>query len=471
MEPDSRKSYLQCLPAVDEVLHLPQIQAQLKTHSREFVLESIRRVLARKRQRLLSGRPVEDTDVSRERILAAIEDELADAGRLSLRPVINATGVVLHTNLGRAPLSSKALEHIVRVARGYVNLEFDLQAGERGSRYEHVEQVLCRLSGAESALVVNNNAGAVFLGLNGLAEGKEVIVSRGELVEIGGSFRIPDIMRKSGAQLVEVGTTNRTHRGDYEAAISDNTALLLKVHLSNFRMLGFTAEVSLKDLVSLGHARGLPVMVDLGSGCLVDLAAMGMEKEPTVREAVETGADVVTFSGDKLLGGPQAGVIVGRKTQVDRLKKNPLHRALRIDKLTLAGLEATLREYFEGDKAVETLPVLRMLSRKPEEIRSRVERLQSRLAEALSHRARVSIRPENSQVGGGALPLQALPTFVVAVCPLALSAAAYEERLRKGMPSVVARIKEDEVLFDARTVAEEEEEDLLRAATQALSPF
>ncbi|HSR11587.1 MAG TPA: L-seryl-tRNA(Sec) selenium transferase, partial [Thermodesulfobacteriota bacterium] len=310
MEPEAREKYLRTLPAVDELLRAPQIHPLLKNHHRTLVLASIRKVLEEKRQAIFRSRDEGEASavsMTAESWAAEIGRELAASARLSLRPVINATGVVLHTNLGRAPLCEDALRNMVEIAGGYSNLEFDLGKGARGSRYEHVEQILCRLSGAESALAVNNNAGAVLLALNSLAEGKEVVVSRGELVEIGGSFRIPDVMRKSGARLVEVGTTNRTHLKDYERAVTENTALLLKVHPSNFRILGFTAGVPLSDLAALGKARGIPVMEDLGSGCLLDLSRYGLESEPAVQDSIRAGADVVTFSGDKLLGGPQAG--------------------------------------------------------------------------------------------------------------------------------------------------------------------
>ena len=406
--------------------------------------------------------------MGQEHLLSAIQEELAAARRPSLRPVINATGVVLHTNLGRAPLCAEALRNIVDIARGYSNLELDLSTGERGSRYSHVEEILCRISGAESALVVNNNAGAVLLALNSLAEGKEVIVSRGQLVEIGGSFRIPDVMRKSGACLVEVGTTNRTHLEDYVRAIGERTALLLKVHTSNFRILGFTAEASLKELIALGRTRGVPVMEDLGSGCFVDLSPYGLEKEPTVQEAIEAGADLVTFSGDKLLGGPQAGIILGKTKYLDLLKKNPLNRALRIDKLTLAGIEATLREYLDGARGIKNLPVLDMLLGSVQELERRGKRLRRKLIRDVSSLCEVNLKKETSQVGGGALPLQALATIVIALRPLKTSAANLEARLRNGDPPVIARVKEEEVLLDLRTVAETEEKALLEGVCQAL---
>jgi L-seryl-tRNA(Ser) seleniumtransferase len=470
MEAGNKQKHLQALPKVDELLLLPVLQALLKEHSKPLLVESIRRAVDRKRQEILKtpeGRdlPVE-TDAAQW--AGAVKKELAEALRPSLRPIINATGVVLHTNLGRAPLAPEALANILATARGYANLEFDLSAGRRGSRYEHVEEILCRLSGAEAALAVNNNAGAVFLSLNTLAEGKEVVVSRGQLVEIGGSFRIPDVMRKSGARLVEVGTTNRTHLRDYAQAIGANTALLLRVHTSNFRILGFTAEVSLPELAELGRAKDLPVMDDLGSGCLVDLARFGLEAEPTVQEAVRQGADVVTFSGDKLLGGPQAGIIVGKKRWLDPIKENPLNRALRIDKLTLAALEATLRVYLQGEAALKRLPALRMLTLSPAESARRSGRFLKRLAKEVGALGRLRLKKASSQVGGGALPIQELPTRVLALSPAGLPAGDLERRLRAGSPAVVARIQDDEVLFDLRTVAKDEEKPLIRAIKDAL---
>jgi L-seryl-tRNA(Ser) seleniumtransferase len=471
MDPEDKQKALRTLPAVDELLRHPQIQNFLKIHPKARVVDSIRTVLEVNRQAILRStddREVASQTLARERWIPAIEAEIANAARLSLRPVINATGVVLHTNLGRAPLTTEALRHLAEIASGYSNLELDLDTGERGSRYEHVEKILCRISGAESALVVNNNAGAVLLALNTLADGKEVIVSRSQLVEIGGSFRIPDVMKKSGAKLIEVGTTNRTHLQDYEEAIGANTALLLKVHSSNFRILGFTAEVSLKDLVHLGRRKGLVVMEDLGSGAFVDFSAYGMEKEPTVQEALQAGVDVLTFSGDKLLGGPQGGILLGNKALLDRIRKNPLNRALRIDKLTLAALESTLRAYLEGEKVWQTLPVLSMLSCPVREIAARAKRLQRKLAREVADLCRVSLKDENSQVGGGALPLQLLPTRVLALQPLNISAARLEEKLREGDPPILSRVKEEEVLLDLRTVARQEEEPLLHGIRFAL---
>ena len=472
MEAEARQRYLRTLPAVDELLHRPPIETLLKIHSRPLVVDSIRKVLGEKRRTILQGVEEEAAaagSLTPDQWTDAVEEEVEATFRPSLRPVINATGVVLHTNLGRAPLPEEALRNLVEIAGGYSNLELNLETGERGSRYEHVEELLCRISGAESGLVVNNNAGAVFLALNSLAEGKEVIVSRGQLVEIGGSFRIPDVMRKSGARLVEVGTTNRTHLRDYEQAITGETALLLKVHTSNFRILGFTAEVPLKDLAALGGARGLPVMEDLGSGCFIDLSPYGIEHEPTVQETLQAGVDVVTFSGDKLLGGPQAGIILGKREFIDRIKRNPLNRALRIDKLTLAGLESTLRVYLEESRILSTLPALGMLTCPLKELAGRARRFQRKLSREISGECQSTLREDSSQVGGGALPLQVLPTRVVAIRPLKLSAAALEERLRRSEPPVMTRVKEEEVLLDLRTVAGEEEPALLEAVKKALN--
>ncbi len=472
MEPADKQQYLRALPAVDEILRHPQMQSHLKKFSREFVVGSIRRIMDQKRQAILkSADPQEASSiaVAPEGLIADVEEEIALAARPSLRRVINATGVVLHTNLGRAPLAAEVLGHISEIAGGYSNLEFDLTSGERGSRYEHVVDILRQMTGAESALVVNNNAGAVFLALNSLAEGKEVIVSRGQLVEIGGSFRIPDVMKKSGAHLVEVGTTNRTHLEDYERAINEKTALLLKVHTSNFRILGFTAEISLKDLVSLGRAKGLPVMEDLGSGCLVDLFPYGVAREPTVQEALEAGADLITFSGDKLLGGPQAGIILGRKKYLDLIQKNPINRALRIDKLTLAGLERTLRIYENQAQAIDRIPVLRMLTCPLDELERRVRRLRRRWTAKLASSCQVKVKEEISQVGGGALPLQGVPTRVIALRPLTITASTMEERLRKSDPPVIVRVQEGEILLDLRTVDQREEKDLFAKICQALT--
>jgi len=384
-------------------------------------------------------------------LAGAVVAAIARTGAFSLRPVINATGVVLHTNLGRAPLSALALERLAQVGGQYSNLELDLASKERGSRYSHVEALLRRLTGAEDALVVNNNAAAVLLALETLAHGREVVVSRGELIEIGGEFRIPDIMRRSGAVLREVGTTNRTHLRDYVEAIGPATALLLKVHTSNYRVVGFTAEVASRELVALGRERGIPVMEDLGSGSLVDLRPYGFPHEPTVQEVVGAGVDLVSFSADKLLGGPQAGIVVGRGDLVGRLERNPLNRALRIDKLTLAGLEATLYAYDAG-RALAAVPTLRLLTEPLVSVRRRAHRVLRALAPEVRERLRAAVVEERAQVGGGALPTVELPTAAIALDPGPEAARALDQALRRGNPPVVGRTVDDRLLLDCRTV-------------------
>jgi L-seryl-tRNA(Ser) seleniumtransferase len=458
---------------VDEILSRPEMNALLKIHPRHLVVEAVRKGLGRLREEILHKEElpqIGDSLFSLENLYPVFQKEIEDQTRPRLRRVINATGVVIHTNLGRAPLHPSAIEHLIEVSKAYSNLEYDLDRGERGSRYAHVEEILCRLSGAESALVVNNNAGAVLLVLNTLAEGKEVIVSRGELVEIGGAFRIPDVMKRSGALLMEVGTTNRTHLNDYQKAIGPQTALLLKVHTSNFRVMGFTSEVSLEDLVQLGKEHHLPVVDDLGSGCLIDLTQYGLEKEPTVQEAIKTGVDAVTISGDKLLGGPQAGIILGKQECLELFKNNPLTRALRIDKLTLAALESTLLLYFDEKKAMEEIPTLQMLSLDTRKLKRRGKRLIKRLSGMTSKKAAFTLKEDVSQVGGGALPLQELPTMVVAIKPVELSVNSLEENLRKGDPPIISRISKEELLLDMRTVFDEEIPLLAAGIEEALTP-
>ncbi len=454
-----RQQVLRKIPSVDELLSRQQIVDLLKIHPRHVVVEAIRKGLGRVRDDILLKKDLSQLGeefFSFENLYPLVRKEIDLQIQPRLRRVINATGVVIHTNLGRAPLHSSAIKHLMEVSKTYSNLEYDLERGERGDRYTHVEETLCRLSGAESALVVNNNAGAVLLVLNTLAEGKEVIVSRGELVEIGGAFRIPDVMKRSGALLKEIGTTNRTHFNDYQKAIGPHTALLLKVHTSNFRVMGFTSEVSLQDLVQLGREHQLPVVEDLGSGCLIDLTQYGLEKEPTVQETIQTGVDAVTISGDKLLGGPQAGIILGKKKILDLLKINPLTRALRIDKLTLAALESTLLLYLDEKRAAEEIPTLRMLSLDTRKLKRRGKRLLKRLSGMMNERMTISLKEDVSQVGGGALPLQELPTLVLAVKPLDFSVNSLEESLRKGDPPIISRISKEELILDMRTIFDEE---------------
>lgn len=443
---------LRALPSVDQLLRRIQGEPALVGFPRVRLVARIREELAAQRRRILAaGDERADLDGLAARVVAG----LSEAGAFSLTHVINATGVVLHTNLGRSLLSSLAVERLQRIASGYSNLELDLASKERGSRYAHVDGLLQRLTGAEASIVVNNNAAAVLLALESLARGKEVVVSRGELIEIGGEFRIPDILRRSGAQLREVGTTNRTHVRDYAEAIGPETALLLKVHPSNYRVVGFTAQVGSRELAELGHARGLQVMEDLGSGSLVDLRPYGFPHEPTVQETVASGVDLVSFSGDKLLGGPQAGIVVGRSDLVERLRKNPFNRALRIDKLTVASLEATLHAY-EAGRALETIPTLRMLTEPLAAVRRRARRLFRRLSPKAQVTLGCTIVEDRAQVGGGALPLAELPTCAVALGSAHHSPDSLDRRLRESAPPVIARISEDRLLLDCRTVLDAE---------------
>ncbi len=374
--------------------------------------------------------------------------------------VINGTGIVIHTNLGRSLLSQSAIGQLISASGNYTNLEFDLETGKRGSRYSLVEDVICDLTGAEAALVVNNNAAAVFIALETLARGKEVIVSRGQLVEIGGSFRIPDIMAKSGACLVEVGATNRTHLYDYERAITEYTALLLRVHTSNFRVIGFTSEVSAEEMVGLGHRQNIPVMEDLGSGSFIDISRFGLPGEPTVQSVLNSGVDVVTFSGDKLLGGPQAGIIVGKKVHIDQIKKNPLNRALRIDKFTLASLESTLRSYYDIQKALEEVPTLKMIGESPAVIKKRAQKFLRKTRKQIAPWCSCHVVQTKSKVGGGALPEYSLDSWAIEMELFDCKINDFERDLRVLDIPVIGRIENDRYLLDFRTVQDHEVDEL-----------
>ena len=449
----STQRLLRAIPKVDEFLGWlvppPDAPASL-------VKSSVRQLLESLRQEILKGAPIKPADLTQGALLPRLHKLLAARLRPNFRTVINGTGVVVHTNLGRSLLPEAAMESLLAVGSRYSNLELDLATGKRGSRYSLVEDILCELTGAEAALVVNNNAAAVMLVLDTLAKGREVIVSRGQLVEIGGSFRIPEVMSRTGAKLVEVGATNRTHLRDYEGAITEETALLLKVHTSNYRIIGFASEVSLGELVTLAARHNLPVMEDLGSGCLVDLSRFGLAKEPTVGEVVRAGVDVVTFSGDKLLGGPQAGLIVGKKEIIEQIKANPMNRALRIDKFTLAGLEAVLRLYFDEEKAIASIPTLAMLAMPLAAIDRRAKRLCRLIGKPLGPVCKVEIKNITSMVGGGSLPEQPLPSRAVALAPLDRSVNDLEKGLRALSLPVLGRIEDDRLLLDMRTVADKE---------------
>ena len=432
-------------------------QALVQTYSHDLVVEGLRQALDAARQAILAGGPA----ASHDELASRAADILRQQLRPTIRPVINATGVIIHTNLGRALLSPAARAAMEQAARSYSNLEYDLKAGQRGSRYVHAEELLCRLTGAEAALVVNNNAGAVLLILSALARGREVIISRGQLVEIGGGFRIPDVMRQSGAILVEVGTTNRTHRRDYEAAITDQTAMLLRVHRSNFRLTGFVTEPTLAEMADLAHSQGLLVGDDLGSGTLLDTADYGLAHEPTIQESLAAGADIVSCSGDKLLGGPQAGIILGHADLIAQLRRFPLTRALRVDKTTLAGLQATLLHYVKSE-ATREVPVWRMIAIPLEALAVRAEAWARRLAAA---GLRSKVRDGRSAVGGGSLPGETLPTRLLAL--LEPSPERLASFLRHADPPVIARVEDEQLVLDPRTVQPEEENELLEIVISA----
>ncbi len=456
ISPDQQK-LLRQLPGVDSLLELVAKEAFFKGVPQTVVARSIRNVIDAKRQAILSSDAATDASgLLDSRMIDAVKQAVDTAMTPNLRRTINATGVVVHTNLGRSLLAPEVVENLVSIAGRYSNLEYDLSIGKRGSRYSCVEGLICEISGAEAAMVVNNNAGAVLLCLETIARGKEVIVSRGELVEIGGSFRVPDVMAKSGGILKEVGTTNRTHIRDYENAMGPNTGLLLKVHTSNYSVVGFTAEVALRDLVDLGSAHRLPVMEDLGSGTFIDFSKYGLLKEPTVQESVAAGADVITFSGDKLLGGPQAGIIVGKKPVIDSIKKNPITRALRIDKLTLAALESTLRLYRDEEKAARMIPTLQMIMLPLEEIQKRASRLVGGLKKIGDSRMNIRLLERSSKTGGGSLPLMELPSLCVAVQIEGISPNALEKMMRYNDPPIIARIEDDWYVMDPRTIQEDE---------------
>lgn len=446
---------LRRLPSVDGLLAADRMQDLAQTHSRALVVDAIRANLEETRRRILQA---EEVDVSEAALLDRIADDLRRGFQPRLRPVINATGVILHTNLGRAVLSKAAQQAMLAAAGAYNTLEFDLDSGKRGSRLLHASGLLRRLTGAEDAVVLNNNAAALILILRALAAGREVVISRGQLVEIGGGFRIPAIMRESGARLVEVGATNRTRIADFAAAAGEQTAMFLRVHASNFKQLGFVEQPSLRQLVETAHQNGLLAVDDLGSGTLMDTARFGLDAEPTIQESIQAGADLVCFSGDKLLGGPQAGIILGKRAVLAKLKKHPLTRALRADKLTYAALTATLEHYRRGE-ALTDIPVWRMISRSPDEIAAKAKRW----AEQAGGRA----VPGESTVGGGSLPGASLPTTLLAI--EAPSPQDFMARLRQADPPVIARVSGGRVLLDPRTVLPEQETDLL-AALRSLLP-
>jgi L-seryl-tRNA(Ser) seleniumtransferase len=463
-----QKEALRNLPAVDHVLELSKFDPFFKEVPRSVLIRSIRSDLDNRRRQIIEQDPAHiDELLADAAVVTGVKDLVRQAQSLNLRKTVNATGIVIHTNLGRSLLAETAIEHLCAVGRRYSNLEFDLEKGRRGSRYANVEDLICEISGAEAAMAVNNCAGAVLLALETMAAGKKVIISRGELVEIGGSFRIPDVMAKSGGILCEVGTTNRTHLRDYENAIDEQCALLLKVHQSNYSVVGFSAEVSLKELVALGQKHQIPVMEDLGSGTFIDFSRYGLLKEPTVQESVSAGVDIITFSGDKLLGGPQAGLVVGKKACIDRIKKNPITRALRIDKLTLAALESTLRLYRDEETAVQAIPTLRMLLQPIATLEEKAGRLKKMLEDAGHSRMTVASLEIVSRPGGGSLPLLELPSKGLGISIDGLSVNAIEKNLRLSSPPIIGRIEDDMYVMDIRTLQDDDLE-TIRSAFETL---
>ena len=454
----NKKELFKMLPSVDEVLSQKEIEELIEKYPRSIVLESIREVIDINRQTIVAIKTEEEAEkfsLTMEKVIEETEKKARDNYALSLKKVINGTGTVLHTNLGRSLISEKIKDEIWTAASRYSNLEYDLEKGERGSRYVHLTDMIKRLTGAEDVLVVNNNAAAVMLVLSTMAKGGEAIVSRGELVEVGGSFRIPSVMALSGADLVEIGATNKTHLKDYEEAITENTRALMKVHTSNYRIMGFTESISVAELVELGKKYDLPVIEDLGSGVFIDLSKYGLEYEPTVLDSIHRGADIVTFSGDKMLGGAQAGIIVGKKKYISAMKKNQLTRALRVDKLTICALEATLRMYLDEEEAVKNIPTLNMITMPMEELERKANLLYAEI-EKLNLDADVHIEECLSQVGGGSMPLETMKSRGIAITPSNMNVSTLERKLRLSDSHIIARVYDNKYVLDVRTIFEDE---------------
>jgi L-seryl-tRNA(Ser) seleniumtransferase len=454
------------LPSVNDVLDSPALGDVLAANDHDLVVAGIRDELAELRRRLGAGE-APDGDVQAEAVARRVAERLGRELRPKLRAVINATGIVLHTNLGRAPVAEEVARAAYDAARGYLNLELDLETGKRSSRQDTIREWVCRLTGAEAATAVNNNAAATVIALRALCRGKEVIVSRGQLIEIGGSFRIPEIMAVSGAVLKEVGTTNITRLSDYERAISPDTAALMQVHTSNYRVAGFTESVPLADLVALGKKAGLPVIDDIGSGAMLDFGRFGFDGEPVAQASIAAGADLVLFSGDKLLGGPQAGILAGKKDWIQKIEKDPLMRAFRLDKMTLAALEATLRLYLRGEAALRDVPVLRMLGTPLDELKQRAEALAERLR-GVAGLTDVTVAEDVAYVGGGSLPDQKMPTWVVELTARDRSDADLAYRLRTGDPAVMGRLRDGRIVLDVRTVFPAQLDALVEAVESAV---
>ena len=439
------------IPKVDVLLENPEIMELIKKYHRQVVVDVIREEIDNLRNFIKESDDISLIEKKIENLVDDIKKSTEKIYSYNLRKVINGTGTILHTNLGRAIISKKHADYLSEVVTSYSNLEYNLEGGKRGERYSHFEKLICKITGAEAAMAVNNNAAAVMLVLSSMAEKKEVVVSRGELVEVGGKFRIPDVMKSSNANLIEVGTTNKTHLEDYEDAISENTGAFLKVHTSNFKILGFTESVSIEELCKLGKEKNIPVIEDIGSGVLVDLSKYNLEYEPTVQDSIKAGVDVVSFSGDKLLGGPQAGIIVGKKKYIDKMKKNPLTRAFRIDKFTATILEMIFHEYLNEEDAIKNIPVLSLITKDIKEIEENANVLFDKLSN-LNNEANIQIEDTLSQIGGGSLPAERLKSKCVSITPKNMSTALLEEKLRFGESPVVARISDDKLIIDMRTV-------------------
>lgn len=453
------RELLRNLPKVDELLKEDVVEKELGNTIRILVIDALRETIEYYRKLILKDKI---NNFSKEEILKTFRQLIDKKKSSRLKKVINATGTVIHTNLGRSLLSESAVEAVINISQNYNNLEYDVDKGKRGLRYSHIEDLITKITGAEAAMVVNNNASAVMLVLNTLCNGKEAIVSRGQLVEIGGSFRVPEVMKFSGATLVEVGTTNRTHLYDYENNINENTGVLLKVHTSNFKIMGFTEEVSLEELVKLGEKFNVPTYEDIGSGVLIDYTKYGLSYEPTVQESIKRGIDVISFSGDKMLGGPQAGIIVGKKEYIDKMKKNQLTRALRIDKMTLAALEATLRLYLDENEAIDKIPTLNMLLSPKEIVKKKAESLKRRLRNKVNN-FKFTLDSDYSMVGGGSMPVERIETYVIKVSSEVFTPEEIEHKLRMNKIPIVVRVYNNEVIMDLRTIFPKDFDSIIEA--------
>ncbi len=443
------------IPKVDVLLENQDIVTLIENHHRDVVVDVIREEIDKLRNFIKENDDVNLIETKINNLIENIKISTEKVYSYNIKKVINGTGTILHTNLGRAIISKKHADYLSEVVTSYSNLEYNLEEGKRGERYSHFEKLICKITGAEAAMAVNNNAAAVMLVLSSMAAEREVIVSRGELVEVGGKFRIPDVMKSSNAHLVEIGTTNKTHLEDYEDAISENTGAFLKVHTSNFKILGFTESVSIEELCKLGREKDIPVIEDIGSGVLIDLSEYGLEYEPTVQDSIKAGVDVVSFSGDKLLGGPQAGIIVGKKKYIDKMKKNPLTRAFRIDKFTATILEMIFHEYLNEEDAIKNIPVLSLITKDLKEIEKNANALFNKI-ENLENVADINVEDTLSQIGGGSLPAERIKSKSVTIMPKNISTQSLEAKLRAGKNPVVGRISEEKLILDMRTVLEDE---------------